>query len=256
MSLSFAQGQREINSAGLKHLSLSLFFVSLLLALPSNAHGQGRRAQGYGQRAVVVDERLAVLRDGPGLSARLLRRLSRGRMVSVLETKRTRDGLTFHRVAVTRRTRGWLQAESIVSAARRGDDSRFFKFIRASKDFDLISRASIFLETFPRSQFRPAVLLLLGDAAEESAQKLSREAARRLDEDEMKAGGAPLFSYFMSYNGLDRYHRQGVGFVFDAKRKQYHYDGACWREIVRRHPQSEEARAARQRLSLPAIAEK
>ncbi len=256
MSLSFAQGQRRINSARLKHVSLMLFFISLVLALPFNARGQGRRAQGYGQRAVVVDERLAALRDGPGLSARLLRRLSRGRMVSVLETKRAPDGVTFHRVAVTRRTRGWLQMESIISAARRGDDSRFFKLIRASKDFDLISRASIFLEIFPRSQFRPAVLLLLGDAAEESAQKLSREAARRLDEDEMMATGAPLFSYFMSYNGLDRYQRQGVGFVFDTKTKQYHYDGACWREIVRRYPQSLEARAARQRLSLLATAQK
>jgi hypothetical protein len=256
MSLSFAQEQRELSSASLKYVCLMLFFISLVLVLPFNAHAQRSRAQGFGQRAVVVDERLAALRDGPGLAARLLRRLSRGRMVSVLETKRTHDGLTFHRVAVTRRTRGWLQMESIVSAARRGDDSRFFKLIQASKDFDLISRASIFLETFPRSQFRPAVLLLLGDAAEESAQKLSREAVRRLDEDEMKATGAPLFSYFMSYNGLDRYQRQGVGFVFDVKTKQYHYDGECWREIVRRHPQSDEARAARQRLSLLATAQK
>jgi hypothetical protein len=69
-----------------------------------------------------------------------------------------------------------------------------------------------------------------------------------LDEKEMAAGGAPLFSYFLNYNGLDRYRRQGIAFVFDPAARLFHYDGASWREILRRHPRSPEAVDARKRL--------
>ncbi len=91
--------------------------------------------------------------------------------------------------------------------------------------------------------------MIYGDAAEEAAIKLSREAGRRLDEREMTAGGAPAFTYFMNYNGLDRYNRHGIAFVFDRAAKQFHYDGASWREIARRYPRSAEATQARQRLA-------
>lgn len=221
----------------LSHLSLLLLLC--LWALPVIAQ-RGR--------AVVVDERLAVLRDEPGLTARLVRRLSRGRMVSVLNTKRA-GGVTFYRVAVTRRTRGWLQSEAVVAPAHRGDDERLLMLIRASQEFDRLARAAIFLETFPASSLRPAVLLLLGEAAEEAARKLTREATRRLDENEMRANRAPLFSYFLSYSGLDRYRRQGIDFVFDDTTRQYHYDGATWRELLRRYPRSTEAATARERLA-------
>jgi hypothetical protein len=92
------------------------------------------------------------------------------------------------------------------------------------------------------------VLLILGEEAERSAARLSRDAARRLDEKEMAAGGAPVFSYFLNFNGLDRYRRQGITFVFDRAAKQFHYSGAAWREILRRYPRSPEAEQARKRL--------
>ena len=92
------------------------------------------------------------------------------------------------------------------------------------------------------------MLLLYGDAAEEVTEKLSNEAARRLDEEKIAANGAPQFTYFMNYNGLDRYNRQGVKFVFDRSAKRFHYDGAAWRELVQRYPQSPEAAEARNRL--------
>jgi hypothetical protein len=91
-------------------------------------------------------------------------------------------------------------------------------------------------------------LLVLGAAAEDAARKLSNEGARRLDEDEMKANRATAFSYFMNFNGLDRYRRIGIDFVFDDVKKQYHYDGKTWRELVRRFPRSEEAVEGRMRL--------
>ncbi|HEY9286328.1 MAG TPA: hypothetical protein VIP46_22945, partial [Pyrinomonadaceae bacterium] len=59
-------------------------------------------------------------------------------------------------------------------------------------------------------------------------------------------------SYFLNFNGLDRYSRQGVNFTFDRAGRRYAYDGACWREILRRHPRSLEAAQARARLAAPA----
>lgn len=227
---------------------LGLTLGALLLLSPFITCAQHRPAPGGGSRAVVVDERLAVLRDDPGLSAQLLKRLSRGRQVSILGIKRARDGVTFYRVAVTRRTRGWIQREAVVTSTRKGDDERLWSLINGSHDFDRIARASIFLDTFQRSTLRPAVLLILGATAEDAARRLSNEAGRRLDEDEMKANHASTFSYFMNFNGLDRYRRLGIDFVFDDAKKQYYYNGGSWREIIRRYPRSAEAVEARRRL--------
>ena len=85
-----------------------------------------------------------------------------------------------------------------------------------------IARAHLLLESFPRSALRPAALLILGDAAAEAAERLTREARRRLDPAEMTAGGAPVASYFHNYNGLDRYRRLGVVFDFDPASRTYY----------------------------------
>jgi hypothetical protein len=207
-----------------------------------------RRPPAGGRVAVVVDERLAALRDAPRLSANLLQRLGRGRFVAVTGERVSLDGVMFYRVAVTSRTSGWIQADAIVRLARAGDDVRLLRLIRGSEEFDRLTRARIFLDAFPRSSLRPAVLLVFGDTAEEAAAKLTREAVRRLDEREMTAGGAPVSSYFLNFNGLDRYRRQGVIFIFDGATKQFHYDGASWREILRNYPRSLEATDARRRL--------
>jgi hypothetical protein len=230
-------------------LIVSLLLILLFPIFAADGFAQRRRVPPGGRLAVVIDERLAALRNAPDLSARLLHRLSRGRLVAVLGGLRNRDGITFLQVAVTRRTKGWLQAESVIAPWRAEDDDRCLRLIRTSEDFDRIARARLFLDAFPRSPLRPQGLLLFGDAAEEAAQKLSREAARRLDRNEMTAGGAPEFSYFLNYNGLDRYNRQAITFEFDRANSQFHYDGAAWREIVRRYPNSPEAAEARRRLA-------
>lgn len=174
--------------------------------------------------------------------------MSRGRVVAVRGTKRSPDGVTFYRVAVTRRTVGWIQSEAVVSIGSRDDDKRLLRLIQNSEDFDRVVRARIFLDVFQKSPLRPVVLMLYGEAAEKAAVRLSREAVRRLDEKEMTAGGAPIFSYFLNYSGLDRYRRQGITFIFDREAKRFHYDGESWREIVRRYPRSAEAEEARKRL--------
>lgn len=229
-------------NANTSHRMISISILFLLL------YPAGTTSAQVFPTAVVVDERLAALRDAPLLSGKLLRRLSRGRKVAILAERRGSDGVIFYRVAVTRRTRGWIQREALVSKSRRGDDLRLFRLIEASRGFDRVVRARIFLDYFPRSPLRPPVLLLFGDAAEEAARKLSEDATRRLKAGEM--GNGLEFSYFLNYSGLDRYNRQGIRFVFDREAKRFHYDGAVWREILRRFPSSSEAGEARKRLEL------
>jgi len=230
------------------------FATGLILAFAfasyaNDVYAKGkRRPPSAGSAAVVVDERLSVLRDAPALSANHLQRLGRGRYVSVMGERRSRDGVTFVRVAVTSRTSGWVQSEALARPSRAGEDARLLRLIKGSEEFDQLARAEIFLEAFPRSTLRPAVLLIFGDAAAAAAVRLTREAARRLDAREMEAGGAPISSYFQNYNGLDRYRRQGVVFDFDPATKQFRYDGAAWREILRRYPRSPEASEAQARL--------
>ena len=227
--------------------TIAAFIICFLFSTATIAQQQRRVPEG-GQRAIVVDERLAVLRDAPDLSATLLQRMSRGRAVAIRGAKRSPDGVTFYRVAVTKRTGGWIQSEAVVSLTRKNDDERLLRLIQNSDDFDRVIRARIFLDLFQRSPLRPTVLMLYGEAAEKAAARLSRDAVRRLDEKEMAAGGAPIFSYFLNYNGLDRYRRQGMTFVFDRTTRTFHYDGASWREILRRYPRSPEAEEARKRL--------
>ncbi|HVF22695.1 MAG TPA: hypothetical protein VM941_06475 [Pyrinomonadaceae bacterium] len=144
------------------------------------------------------------------------------------------------------RTHGWIQREAVVSPSRPGDDGRLVNLINTSHDFDRIARARIFLDHFPRSPLRPQVLLILSITAEEQAAKLSRDAAKRLTN---TTSNAPEFTYFLNYSGLDRYNRQRVKFVFDKATKRFHYDGAAWRELVRRYPKSPDAATARSHLA-------
>ena len=222
-------------------LTLCLLFI-LFLQVTSFAQ---KKPPSGGRLAVVVDERLAALRATPQLNGKLVRRLSRGRLVAVRSFKTSGDGITFVLVNVSSRTHGWIQRDAVVSSSRPGDDRRLLMLIQRSEGFDRIARARIFLDYFARSSLRPEVLLLLGDTAEELAAKLSQDAARRLKVD---LGDAPEFSYFLNYTGLDRYNRQHVVFVFDKDTKRFHYDGAAWRELIRRYPRSAEALAARKRL--------
>lgn len=222
--------------------------ICIAVLLPVNSSAKRRPPPG-GRVAVVVDERLSALRTTPDLGGTLIRRMGRGALVAVKGEKRSRDGVVFYRVNVTTRTSGWIQRDAVALPSHAGDDARLLRLIKASEDFDRIVRARIFLDNFTGSQFRPEVLLIYSQAAEDIAGRLSREAMRRLDQKEMDAGGAPLHSYFLNYNGLDRYNRQGVTFVFDAREKRLRYDGEGWQELIHRYPRSPEAAEARKRLA-------
>jgi hypothetical protein len=223
---------------------LTLF---LLLLFCSGSILAQRKSPTGGRLAVVVEERLAALRATPQLNGRLVRRLGGGRMVAIRSAKTSADGITFFLVNVSNRTHGWIQREAVASPTRAGDDQRLLRLIENSQGFDRISRARIFLDHFTRSPLRPEVLLLIGNTAEELALQLSTGAARRLKDD---PGEAPEFSYYLNYTGLDRYNRQHVGFVFDKSTKRFHYDGAAWRELIRRFPKTPQAAEAKNRLAV------
>lgn len=197
--------------------------------------------------AIVVDERLAVLRIEPSLYARPIQRMRRGRLLAVTGA-RTADGVTFYRVSVPPNNYGWVQAEAVIGKARRSDDERLARLVQASEGFEQIERAVLYLENFPNSPLRPPVLLLLGDLAEENAVKISTEATRRLDRREMAATSAPLHSFYLNYSGLDRFRRIGIDFLFNSATKSFHYDGANWKEITDKFPKSAEAEEAQKRL--------
>jgi hypothetical protein len=222
---------------------LALCLLCLLfISIPVFAQ---RKPPTGGRLAIVVDERLAALRTTPQLTGKLVRRLGRGRIVAVRSMKTSADGITFFLVNVTRRTHGWIQREAVSSSSRSGDDRRLMDLIRGSQGFDRISRARIFLDHFPRSPLRPEVMLLLGDSAEEAAEKLSRSAAHTINK---SVNAAPEFSYYLNYSGLDRYNRLGVTFVFDPSTKRFHYNGAAWRELLRKYPKTPQAAEARKRF--------
>ena len=224
--------------------------LSLLIPglLSQNAFAQKKRLPPGGHVAVVVEERLSALRSAPDLRAKLVERLSRGHLVSIRGEKSTADGLKFYRVALSRKTFGWVQSDAVVVPWRVGDDRRLLAMIENSDEFDRIVRARTFLDVFPRSVLIPRVLAMYASEAEDVAEKLSREAQRRFAKNELPADGAPEFSYYLNYNGLDRYNREGVTFLFDRAAKKFSYDGAAWREILRRFPNSPQAVEAKKRL--------
>jgi hypothetical protein len=219
-------------------LLLITVFLSAEISFPKRPTG--------GRLAIVVDERLAALRKTPQLSSSLVKRLGRGRLVAIRSSRTTQDGVVFYLVNVTTRTHGWIQREAVASPTHTGDDRRLLDLIKDSHGFDRIARARIFLDNFPRSPLRPQALLLLANAAEAAANKLSLEAAKHLNG---TTTTAPDFTYFLNYSGLDRYNRQRVLFVLDPMKKRLHYDGAAWRELIRRYPKSPESAEAQKHLA-------
>lgn len=233
-------------NANLKQMKTKLILLSLLIAALFGTAGGQKRVADSG-RAVVVDERLAVLRAAPGFFARPLQRLGRGREVTVSGSRKV-DGAVFLKVAVGPRP-GWIQGEAVAGRFRLGDDERLLRLVGASAGFAAIQRAQIFLRYFPDSRLRPAMLLLFGDLVEEEAAGLSRQATRRLKNAEMAASGAPLHSFYLNFAPLDRYRRLGIVFLLNPATLRFHYDGAVWREIVAKHPASPERGEAEKRLA-------
>lgn len=226
-------------------LSLALVFVCLI---PVSA--QKRRSiskiRVVAQTAVVIDESLSVLRMQPSLYALPMQRMRLGRRVQILGVAEA-DGVRFYKVAAPSR-QGWVQSDAVAAKSRSDDEVRLSRLLQAAQGFDQLRLTSEFLRMYPKSQFRPAVLLLFGDLLENAAAKLSHGAALRLNRREIAASGAPLHSFYLNFAMLDRYSKLGVTFLFNASTRTFHYNGWSWAEIVRKYPASNESAEARKRL--------
>ena len=137
---------------------LSIIFFSLSVA--AQRRGASRNSKSSStlakkvltNKAIVVDERLAVLRVSPSLYAQQIQRMSGGREVSVRESKEA-DGVTFYRVITSPKSSGWVQADAIAGTFRRGDDERIARLVQASEGFDRIERLRFFSKCFPNLLF-------------------------------------------------------------------------------------------------------
>lgn len=205
------------------------------------------RSAEVGQAAVVIDETLSILRKTPSLFSEVVHRMQRGRKVQILGVSEA-DGVKFYKVTAPPSNFGWVQADAVFGKFRAGDEERLAKLVQAWDGFEQIEIANEFFELYPASKFRPAILLLYGDVLEEAAAKLTKSASSQLKRDEMAASAAPLHSYYLNFIMLDRYRRLGIIFLFNSAAKQFHYDGASWKEIVTKFPGTNEAVEAQKRL--------
>lgn len=200
-----------------------------------------------GQTAVVIDETLSVLRIKPSLFSESIQRMRRGRRVQILGIAEA-DGVKFYRVTAPPANYGWVQADAVFGKFRVGDEARLARLVQASDGFEQIEVAVEFFNLYPESRFRSSILLLYGDLLEEVAAKLSKDAGSRLSRKEMAASAAPLHSYYLNFVMLDRYRKLGIIFLINSATKQFHYNGARWKEILAKFPTSAEAVEAKKRL--------
>jgi hypothetical protein len=202
-----------------------------------------------GSYGIVIDERLSVLRAEPSFFSREIQRMRIGRNILITGVKQN-EGITFYRVTALPNYYGWVQSDAIVSKSVSGDDERLAKIVQAIDGFDQIELASMFLDTFSKSNLRPAMLLLYGDLIEDQARKLSTDANKKLVRREMAATVAPLHSFYLNYVGLDRFRKLDITFLFNVETKQFHYNGKSWDEIIKKFPLSQEAIEAKNRIQL------
>lgn len=200
-------------------------------------------------KAFVIDDRLSVLRRESRLESEVLHRLRLGRQVFIVGTSTPRlEQPRFYRVAVTRRTRGWIHASALGVPGRPGDDQRILYLIEHNTEgFERIVLCRILAQQFARSRLIPRAMFLFGKEADRLAQTLSQRAQRRLAS--VSTIGTKLRDYYLSDVGLDRFTKLGVIFNYDESRGEFVYDGKVYRELIRRFPHSEEAKLARERFA-------
>ncbi|HWO01518.1 MAG TPA: hypothetical protein VNS63_19820 [Blastocatellia bacterium] len=182
----------------------------------------------------------------------VVHRLRIGRPVYIVGSSKAITGEPkFYRVAVTRRTRGWIHNAAVAIPGRAGEDKRLLKLAESASDgFDRISLGLLFGERFRSSPLAPNALLVVAGEAERFAPILSQRAAKRAATVDPKTPNASSRDYYLNDVALDRFSKLGIAFDFDQAAGQYIYDGAAYRVIIKRFPASEAAKIARERLDL------
>jgi hypothetical protein len=198
--------------------------------------------------ALVIDDRLSALRREADIQSEVIQRPRLGRQVHVIQN---RNGDITHgsfvRVALSRRTRGWMHRSALVVVGRAGEDARVMKLVDSQdEEIDRLTLCRVLIERFPRSALRARALLAIGREAERAARALSRRARERLSD--LDEAEAPARDYYLSDTGLDRFSRIRVRFNFNEATGEYVYDGQAYRDAMRLFPSSPEAAAARNHL--------
>jgi hypothetical protein len=203
-------------------------------------------------KAFVVDDRLSVLRRESDVRSQVVQRLRLGRPVYIIGSSiGAADQPKCYRVAVTRRTRGWIHKSAVAIPGRAGEDKRLFQLAEnASDGFDRIVLWLLLTESFRSSPLVPRALLAMAAEAERVAPTLSKRAAKHAAPIDPKTANASLRDYYLNDVVLDRYSKLRISFDFDEAAGQYIYDGGAYRAIIKRFPSSEAAKIARERLKL------
>jgi hypothetical protein len=203
-------------------------------------------------KAFVVDDRLSVLRRDSNVKSQMVQRLRLGRPVYILGSNSAAGNQPkCYRVAVTRRTRGWIHNSAVVIPGRAGDDTRLLRLAENATDgFDRIALCLLLARGFRRSPLVPKALLVMAGEAEQVAPILSQRAAKRVAAIDPGTADASLRDYYLNDSALDRYSRLRVGFEFNEAAGEYVYDGGAYRAIIKRFPGSEAAKIARERLKI------
>lgn len=242
----------------------SYALMTLLLALPVAAEAQSataaRSAVESGVtadaprfiKAFVADDRLSVVRKGPDLRSQVVQRLRLRRPVFIMASSISRAGEPkFYRVAVTRRTRGWIHSAAVAVPGRAGEDRRVLQLAEKAADgLDRIALCLLLTESFRNSPLVPQALLMLAAEAERSVSALSKRVAKRVAAVDAGTANASQRDYYLSDASLDRLSKLRVSFDFDEAAGEYIYDGAAYRAIIKRFPASDAAKIARERLEL------
>jgi hypothetical protein len=233
------------------HRSFLLVVCVLSLSVAPCLAQKKRKLFIPGQPAIVFDERLSALREQPEVKAPIRQRLSHGRSVGILGAAKSKSGSQFLRVAVSRNVRGWILAAALVRLGNAADGEKLLAAIAAAKDDITKARLARLCADSMRSSvtIAPRALLALGQAAENAASKLSRDALRLQGKDAPDATVSQR-DFVLSFDDLDRFNRAGITYDYDESQDRLVYDGAAYRELLRRYPRSAEAAQARERLAV------
>jgi hypothetical protein len=177
--------------------------VALFAAIPSRAAAR---------RCYVVDARLAALRSAPDLAAPLLKRLRTGRPLEVVGRRKDREGRVWLRVAVTRRTRGWIVEDATAAPGDACGEARLAARVASLEGIPRLEAARLAADRFPR--LGGSASAAIEDEARLAADDLSERIARRLGPLDALTPSA-VRALVLSDPALDRYNRLGVLFDVD-----------------------------------------
>lgn len=162
--------------------------------------------------AYVVDTRLSVLRSSPDLASSALRRIGVGRPVVVVARRRDRYGLLWLRVAVTRRTRGWMLDGALATPRDPNGERRLAERLASTTGLARVRLARLTIDRFPA--LRCDGVRAAEAASADVAARATQTARRKLGTTD-GLDPTTLRALMLSDPMLDAYSKLGVVFDLD-----------------------------------------